>query len=334
MGSFLESEKTRLVGCKADSLCLSTSACSHGLYKGKLRPFCLPTDLAEENLFPPIRELALRYFDRHAIKWHDGQEGKPSNHLCDSQVCCVNFLFPFADRPAALSRLLCLVFPSIRRMLPIEDGGYVAFEWIGEENYLGERVPVSGRRTRGANCTSADCAVMFERADGKRQIVLIEWKYTESYSGTSLAVSDSGTDRTAIYRHLLDRLDCPLCKELLPGFDSLFFEPFYQFMRQQFLAHEMERAAEMEADVVSLLHIAPRHNVDFQKVTSPQLAHLGSTSTSVWGKLVDAEGRFLSVTTEELFGSFLAQRLPEMQDYAAYISARYPWVSQPQADLQ
>jgi hypothetical protein len=42
---------------------------------------------------------------------------------------------------------------------------------------------------------------------------------------------------------------------LIPHFDSLFFEPFYQFMRQQFLAHEMEKAHELGADEVNLLHI-------------------------------------------------------------------------------
>ena len=71
-------------------------------------------------------------------------------------------------------------------MLPIEDGHYVACEWIGQKNYLREKVSGNGKRTRGANCTSADAAVMFEETDGKRQIVLIEWKYTESYGGILL----------------------------------------------------------------------------------------------------------------------------------------------------
>lgn len=66
-------------------------------------------------------------------------------------------------------------------MLPMEEGEfpdrYVSFEWIGHEDYLKEKKSKDGRRTRGANCTSADAAVMFDREDGLRQIVLIEWKY-------------------------------------------------------------------------------------------------------------------------------------------------------------
>lgn len=326
MSSFLEREKNRLAECRDISLCLSSYARAHGIYKDKPRPFCLPTERAEENIFPRIRDGALDYFATHNIRWHDGQDGKPSNHLCDSQVCCVNFLFPLADKPHALAEVLRPIFPTLQEMLVPEDGQYVAFEWIGQENYLGERLPRNGTRTRGANFTSADAAVMFKRTDGKRQIVLIEWKYTESYGGESLRVAKSGTDRTEIYMPLFEQADCPLHKDLLPCFDSLFFEPFYQFMRQQFLAHEMEKAHELGADVVSVLHIAPDHNEDFCKVTSPRLTGLDKTATKVWRRLVSAEDRFASVSTEQVFGSLSVERLPDMGEWLDYLSQRYPWV--------
>jgi hypothetical protein len=167
---------------------------------------------------------------------------------------------------------------------------------------------------------------MFERKDQQRQVVLIEWKYTESYGGTFLKISKSGTDRTNIYRHLFEQADCPIDKDLLPGFDSLFYEPFYQFMRQQFLASEMEKAHEMGADRVSLLHIAPAHNTDFRKVTSPELAQPGETATNIWKKLVKPEGRFISVSTEQLFGNLSAEKLPEIKTWLEYIQLRYTWV--------
>jgi hypothetical protein len=46
---------------------------------------------------------------------------------------------------------------------------------------------------------------MFERTDGKRQIGLIEWKYTESYGGMFLKTAKSGTDRTSIYNEIFER---------------------------------------------------------------------------------------------------------------------------------
>jgi hypothetical protein len=211
-------------------------------------------------------------------------------------------------------------------MLPIESEKYVSFEWIGQENYLGEKISRNGQRTRGANCTSTDSIVMFERNDKKRQVVLIEWKYTESYGSTFLKYADSGTDRTGIYKHLFEDVNCPINKKILPSFDSLFYEPFYQFMRQQFLAHEMEKAHEMGADIVSVLHIAPAHNRDFRKITSPELAKLGESATSVWRELVEAEGRFISVSAEKLFGDLSAIQLPEIKTWLEYIHARYAWV--------
>ncbi len=328
MGIFLEQEKVRLTAFRASSPYFSDAARADGSYRGKLRSFCLPRDCAEENLFPCIRQSAPAYFAANKIKWHDGQDYKPSNHLCDSQVCCVNFLFPFAHEPTALRTILQCVFPTIKQMLPVEDGQYVAFEWIGAENYLGERVRKGSKRTRGANFTSADAIVLFERTDGMRQAVLIEWKYTESYSSNSLHYAKSGTDRTLIYKPLFERNDCPINKGLLACFESQFYEPFYQLMRQQFLAHEMELAHELGANQVSVLHISPAHNKDFDTVTSPDLRNLGDKATDVWKRLVQPQDRFISISTEQLFGHLSPHQLCGMSDWLAYIDARYPWVNQ------
>ncbi len=257
MRYFLESEKEHQVKYKLNSPYFSKEAKGAGFYKGLTRPFCLPLDRADENLYPGIRSSIKTYFEKHEIKWHDGQNHNPSNHLCDSQVCCANFLFPFADQPDALVSLLRPIFPELKRMLPIEDGQYVGFEWIGKKNYLGEKISRNRKRTRGANFTSADAAVLFELQDGRRQACLIEWKYTEAYYRTWLKYAASGTDKTKIYEHLYDAEDCPLNRTLIPYIDSLFYEPFYQLMRQQFLAHEMEKAHELEGRYCQFVtHIA------------------------------------------------------------------------------
>ena len=211
MGSFLEREKTRQAEFKRRSPYFSPAARAPGVYRKALRPFVLPRDLARENLFPGIREAAPRFFAQHKIKWHDGQAGNPSNHLCDSQVCCVNFLFPYAKEPNALADLLDPVIPNLRKMLPVEDDQYVTFEWIGEKDYLGEKDAARNkRRSRGANCTSADAAVLIELRGGGRQMVLIEWKYTESYGATPFHVGVSGERRLKTYLPWLAPDDTPL----------------------------------------------------------------------------------------------------------------------------
>ncbi len=326
MGAFLESEKERLADFKVSSPYFSEVARAEGFYRTKYRPFCFPVEYAEQNLYPEIRKTAPDFFAKHEIKWHDGHDGKPSNHLCNSQVCCVNFLFPFADKPYTLARLLRPIFPQLQEMLPVEDEQFVTFEWIGCENYLGEKISRNGKRTRGANYTSTDAAVRFRQIDQRIHTVLIEWKYTEFYGGTCLKFSKPGKDRTKIYRHLYDPDDCPINKTFLPSFDALFYEPFYQFMRQQFLTQEMEKVHENGADLVSLLHIAPAHNTDFHKITSPELEGIGGTAIEVWKKLVKPEGKFASVGTEQLFGTLSGEDLPEIKGWVEYIYARYPWV--------
>ena len=326
MGKFLESEKINQAHFKATSPTISEAARSDGIYKGKPRSFCLPREYAQENLYPPIREKAMQFWADHHIKWHDGADGKPSNHLCSSMVCGVNFLFPFADQPDALAETLRPFYPDLKRMLPVESGSYVSFEWIGAENYLSERMQKNSTRTRGANFTSADSVVLFERMDGKRHVALIEWKYTESYGSQSKLIASSGTDRSTIYRHLFDQPDCPINREILPGFADLFYEPFYQFLRQQFLAHEMEKAHELGADIVSVLHICPACNTDFRKVTSPNLRPLGNTAIEVWKKLLMQPDRFQSVSIEELFGTLTAERVPAKADWLAYVRERYWWM--------
>lgn len=325
MGKFLQAEKSRQAKFKSTAPYFSPEAKYDGIYRKHAYPFCLPKELAEENLFQGIRESALDYFSNYQIKWHDGQRGKCSNHLCDSMVCGVNFLFPFANSPKALAALLKPYFPSLEEMLVIEADQYVAFEWIGKKNYLGE-VSRNRVRTRGANYTSADAAVLFKRQDGTRQVVLIEWKYTETYYPSPLHVAKSGKDRRTIYQPLFDADDCPIDKSILPSYDDLFFEPFYQFMRQTFLAHEMEKAHELDANFVSLLHISPAANIDFRRVTSPKLRRFGSKATNVWEQMVRNPERFTSVYTEALFGNFDINGFPDLKPWWDYTISRYAWV--------
>jgi hypothetical protein len=327
MGRFLESEKPKQARFKANSPDISDAAKVVGFYRGHPYPFCLPQEYAGENLFSEIQQPIKAYFAKYDIKWHDGHVGNPSNHLCDSQVCCANFLFPFFDKPDALAVLLRPIFPDLREMVSIENGQFVAFEWIGLHNYLGEKISRNGKRTRGALYTSSDAAVMFKRRDGLKQAVLIEWKYTESYFSTSLKYArKSHTDRTKIYEPLYRADDCPISKAMIPDFADLFYEPFYQFMRQQFLAHEMEKAHELGADRVSLLHISPAHNKDFTRVTSPALRSLDGSATGVWKKLVRYSDRFTPEYTENIFGKFPVERFPELTKWWQYIIMRYSWV--------
>lgn len=324
--TFRDREKKRLEPLKR--MLFSERACRSGMYRGARRDFCLHEDSSTENLEVSIRDAALNYFEDRGIKWHDGKAGGPSNHLCCSQSCCVNFWFPFIQAPEALCAVLRGLGCDVQAMLPIEsdlplEGGsypFVAFEWIGEKNYLGEvrgrRVAPDKGRARGTSFTSLDFCARFRRSDGRIQFVAGEWKYTESYSkGADLRYSEAGTDRLDdIYRKHLVQPDCQIVGDLPP--ESLFFDPFDQLMRQQLLCTAMERSGEMEADVVTLLHIAPRANGDLMnRVTSKALEELGSDIHAIWGALTRA-GRFKGVATEDLLPVVCTNApRPQTQEY-------------------
>ena len=121
MGKFLESEKKRYSTFKSESPYFSVGARRDGIYKKKPWPFCLPREYSSENVYSGIREEVIEYFTKYEIKWHDAIDKKPSNHLCDSMVCCINFLYPFAEKPDALKQLLSPIYPNIKQILPMSS---------------------------------------------------------------------------------------------------------------------------------------------------------------------------------------------------------------------
>ena len=201
--TFLASEKKLQTAWKLTTHALPRLAKSPGLYRSRMYPFCLPLQFASFNLFHEIRDEALDTFSSRGILWHSSAlQGLPSNHLCSSQVFAVNLFFPFVHRPEALAALLRPHFPDLARMLPVEDDLYVSFEWIGDYNYLGELPKLGSDRHRGAGNTSIDAAVIYETTDGRRIMLLIETKYSESYGVVVQALS-IGRQRP---RRLLPRL--------------------------------------------------------------------------------------------------------------------------------
>ena len=127
-----------------------------------------------------------------------------------------------------------------------ESRVFVDFQESGAADYLGEAA-ASSVGTAGVDRTSADAVVKFVREDGATQVVLIDWKYAESYGGEDLrwfrdADGDPATDRASIYRAAWERDAGPIEKALFlseAGYEDLFVEPFYGFMRLQLLAAEI-----------------------------------------------------------------------------------------------
>jgi len=201
--NFLTGEKKLQTTWKLTSKALPRGAKKPGLYRNKMYPFCLPLEHAAHNLFHEIRDDALATFKRHNILWHTSAlPGLPTNHLCGSQIFAVNLLFPFIDKPEALTGALQTFFPDIERMLPVEDNRYIAFEWIGDLNYLNENPKIGEYRQRGAGNTSIDAMMMYETVNGEKVMLLVEIKYSESYGVCYKRFRSDGSDRIESYEDL------------------------------------------------------------------------------------------------------------------------------------
>lgn len=333
--TFRDREKDKYCDPNFKKALFSKDAQAKGTYRGYKYEFCLADGHSAENLHQSLRNEAIDYFLSRNIQWHDGKQSRtlPSNHLCCSQSCCVNFLFPMRSNDGLLAAVFKAIYPEMRTPLPMVEGDisiedrhpYLSFEWIGLRDYLGETLRKPGRRTRGANYTSADFAFRFLRADDRVQIVLGEWKYTEYYGR-----EDKGTNQIRLnnYSEAFRRSPGVFIWKDQQLYRSLFFEPFYQLMRLQLLAQEMEANREMGADLVTVLHVHPVANKEFTDgVTSKHLSERfpDQAVMDIWKQLVD-QNKFATVSVEHLLQ--LIARAHSLADPAwlHYLQTRYTFV--------
>ena len=270
-------------------------------------PYVLAPELARDNLLAGVRESALDYFDQHQIRWwlSTAEEAEraalaallraPTGHLNSSQVACVNHL-----EPARLDNELALAVarrldPRVREVRDTGEGGFVAFEWIGDKSYLNER----GARTRGARLTSIDAIMRVTLDDDTPMLILIEWKYTETYEkGREMRYADDGTDRVERYRKLIEAEDSPL----LPGApERLFYEPYEQLMRQTLLAAAVAADSETPELTWVHVHVIPGENLELRTRVKQAVPLLeGNTLDETWQGALRAPERYRVVTPSDV----------------------------------
>jgi hypothetical protein len=251
--------------------------------------FCLPAQWAGHNLLPDVRAQALALFAELGIPWHAGVGAGPSNHLLSSQVQCANALTAMVGDPARVVRSFGQVV-DVAEVLEVEPGRFLTFEYIGPTDFFGEAP--HGERIRGARCTSVDAAFSYRTSTGLHELALVEWKYTESYE---LRDPDPARDtvRSGRYGEAVAAPDGPIRSDVL-AFEHLLDEPFYQLVRQQLLAHALEKAG--VADVVRVLHVLPPANTAYQhSLARDEHRALGTTVSEVWRQLQRRPDRFQSV---------------------------------------
>ena len=257
-----------------------------GLFSKKEREFVLSD--ATLNLWAEIRHDAIEYFKENSIAWWMGDENtEPTGHLLSSQVACLNHLYFARQRGDVAAAILKTIYDRIVEAVPL-DSGFVEFEVIGKHNYLNER-----SHTRGANATSVDAAMVGRKKSGSNVLVLIEWKYTECYREESKYIPE----RYNSYNRLLEEEQCPI---IVDDFSLLYYEPFYQLMRQTFLGWKMVQHGEYQCDEWIHLHVIPEGNAELrERITSPGLRLRGDSMSAAWKSVLRERFRYIPITPEE-----------------------------------
>jgi hypothetical protein len=275
------------------------------MYRKIEREFVLRDPLL--NLWAGIREDVLQYFEGNQVVWWGDQGNQPTGHLLSSQIACLNHLYFLRQRKDAASAILKAIHPKIIEAVIVDDG-FVEFEAIGRKNYLGERL-----HTRGAHATSVDAIMVGKKADGKNVLVLIEWKYTESYPTKDKYIPA----RAKTYDPLLAEPDCPI---KVKSFEWLYFEPFYQLMRQTLLGWKMIQHEEYQCNEFIHVHIIPAKNHNLKgRVTSPKLK--GESMSEAWQGVLQEPSRYQVISPEAFLAPIAVCK--DTGSIISYLEKRY-----------
>jgi hypothetical protein len=153
------------------------------------------------------------------------------------------------------------------------------------------------------------------KESGSNILFLIEWKYTEEYREENKYIPK----RYEIYDELLKEDGCPIDTE---DFESLYYEPFYQLMRQTLLGWKMVQAREYHCDEYIHLHVIPENNTELRdRVTSPKLRSRGGNMSEAWKSVLREPGRYKAIPPEEFMKPVFT--FPDTQSIRTYLQKRY-----------
>jgi len=222
----------------------------------------------KNNLFAGIVSELCNYFKDNNIAWWGDNEVYPTGHLISSQIQCLNFLFALRKDADTVLKLVQLFDSEIEVVLPTindTDESYIAFEFTYKNDELLGETDAGGRR--GTKCTSIDAFIIAQK-EGKKILIPIEWKYTESYlDGENKALEyRRGDTRQGRYNKLIENSN--QLRDVDDKAGSLYYyEPFYELMRQTLQVEQM--VAKGIADDFLHVVVVPTDNQDLLAANYP-----------------------------------------------------------------
>lgn len=235
----------------------------------KTYKYILEEGKEDKNLFADIREKVKTYFEENNILFWGGKT-VPSNTL-SSQVSCLNHLFSICENEKAVKdvmqnfvgdKITIESMEEVPSKREVDDCQYIAFEMVSDEDRLNE-----GTLTRGSSCTSIDALAIAKATDGKKYLLVIEWKLAENDSGNKAPTKktstnekeiERGKERTKRYTSLINANKSIDRNQDLYFNSSIFHLPFYQLMRQTLWASLNKK--DFKADDYLHIHVVPSYN--------------------------------------------------------------------------
>lgn len=263
----------------------------------------LPED-SPTNLYSNIRQSSQEYFSHHDISWWRQEEDgySPTGHLVSSQIHCLNHLFALrTDKEAVkliIEKAIGMQFDEVLpSLIDNDEHSYISFEFaLDNDKLLGEN---DKGWKRGTLCTSIDVMIM-ARKGNKKWLIPIEWKYTETYSGTD----KTKEKRMNRYAHLIKksaRLKMPDNKEI--EHSIYFIEPYYELMRQTLLCEQLIRSG--YADDFFHINIIPSEHTELRKAVATGFIPMLNDETKF--KIIDPKDFLVPIKENNLY--------PELIDY-------------------
>ncbi len=332
--TFYEEMKANMVTYKTETLGITEKGKRTAREKGTENKIVLeyehilPSRLRTQNLWSGIRETAVDYFRSNKIKWHDQRD-----NLLSSQIMCVNVFSPLQNRPSLLDSLLRKFYPSLDKVTSVD------FEYIGPKNYLNEP------GGRGYNRTSVDVAITWNDAEGKNNLLLIEFKFTERNFGGCGRSKNTNPDRcyhgekvicspkTECYRaspkvnrpywDMILSPQGPFRVEMLRKTRYCPFKyDFYQLMRNQLLAKCIGEDKDSGFHIVEFAVCYDDRNKTLLTLSRPVDGN--SNPLIVWKAFLKNTNSFKYFTIQELLEHIDLENLPEeLKSWRAYLDERY-----------
>lgn len=112
-------------------------------------------------------------------------------------------------------------------------------------------------------------------------------------------------------------MNCPINIE---NPEYLFYEPFYQIMRQTLLGWQMAKIREYEAEDWINLHIIPQNNIELKNnITSPGL--VGKNIEDAWKSVLKVPAKYIIKSPEELLQPL--KNFTDTKSLITYLDKRY-----------